>query len=97
MLGRMIRGLSGLPLGPAHRGQERVRDLDYVSAGPMSGRRGYGPEKMRMVSMPERRCACCSAVAGGFGVVGRDGIGVTDRERTVLSLISFGSGGVYER
>lgn len=46
-----------------------------------------------MVSMPERRWACCSAEPGGLGVVGREaGIGVTDRERTALSLISFASG-----
>lgn len=49
-----------------------------------------------MVSMPERRWACCSTVPGGFGVVGRDGIGVTDRERTALSLISLASDGMDE-
>jgi hypothetical protein len=51
------------------------------------------PEKMRIVSMPERRWACCCAVPGGLGVVGREpGIGVTDRERafSLRSLASVG-------
>jgi hypothetical protein len=45
-----------------------------------------------MVSMPERRWACGStSTPGGLGVVGRDGIGVTDRETTPLSLASLDS------
>ena len=45
-----------------------------------------------MVSIPERNW---SAPCGGFGVVGREGMGVTDRETTPFSRASFGSvGGV---
>lgn len=44
------------------------------------------PENMRMVSIPERRCACGS---GGLGVVGLDGMGVTERDTTPFSLASL--------
>lgn len=88
----MTRGPSGSPLGPAHQGQGKGPDLCSVRAGGMR-RRGHRPEKMRMVSMPERRWACWLADVEALGVAGRDGIGVTDREWTVFSLTSFGSGG----
>lgn len=48
------------------------------------------PEKMRMVSMPDLNW---SEPLGGFGVVGREGIGVTDLEMTPFSFGSLGSGG----
>lgn len=88
----MIRVLSASPLEPARQAQARGHDLGKRQRGSRRREGWDAPEKMRIVSIPERRWACCSADPGGFGVAGRDGIGVTDRERTALSLISFGSG-----
>lgn len=45
------------------------------------------PEKIRMVSIPVLNCD----PPGGLGVVGREGVGVADPERTPLSLPSLGS------
>jgi hypothetical protein len=42
-----------------------------------------------MVSIPDLNW---SAPLGGFGVVGREGIGVTDLERTPFSFASLFSG-----
>lgn len=42
-----------------------------------------------MVSMPDRNW---SDPWGGFGVVGREGMGVTDRDTTPFSLLSLDSG-----
>ena len=47
------------------------------------------PEKIRMVSIPERKLDCVSS-CGGLGVVDLEGMGVMDLENP-FSLESFGS------
>ena len=47
------------------------------------------PENILIVSIPERNW---SDPLGGLGVVGRDGMGVTDLEITPFSLESLDSG-----
>ena len=62
------------------RGRWRVKD-DKVENQLMWTRDegGYVPEKIRMVSIPERKLDCASS-CGGFGVVDREGMGVMDLE-----------------
>ncbi len=48
----------------------------------------HSPEKILIVSIPERKL---DSASGGFGVAERDGIGVTEREITPDSLLSFDS------
>lgn len=50
---------------------------------------GYTPEKIRMVSIPLLKLL--ASALGGLGVVGREGMGVADRETTPLSLVSLDS------
>lgn len=51
---------------------------------------GHAPENIRMVNMPDREIF---SPFSGFGVVAREGgIGVTERETTPGSLVSFDSG-----
>jgi hypothetical protein len=47
------------------------------------------PEKIRVVRVPERNVLPCTL--GGLGVVGREGMGVTEREEIPLSLESLPS------
>lgn len=61
----------------------------------LMGRRGRGrtrdiPEKMRMVSIPERKLDSASS-CGGLGVADLEGMGVMDLENP-FSLWSFDSG-----
>jgi hypothetical protein len=42
-----------------------------------------------MVSKPDLKLFAWSTALGGLGVVGREGIGVADREIIPLSLVSF--------
>lgn len=44
-----------------------------------------------MVSMPDLKLFVPSAALGGLGVVGREGIGVAEREMTPFSLLSLDS------
>lgn len=46
----------------------------------------HSPEKMTIVSIPERKFA---GSPGGRGVVGREGMGVLEREMTPFSFVSF--------
>jgi len=54
-----------------------------------------------MVSKPDLKLFAWSTALGGLGVVGREGIGVADREIIPLSLVSFdskdGNNGCYEQ
>jgi hypothetical protein len=56
---------------------------------------GCVPEKIRMVSIPERKLASASS-CGGLGVVDLEGMGVMDLENP-FSLESFDSVGERER
>ena len=49
------------------------------------------PEKIRIVSIPDLKLFVPSVALGGFGVVGREGMGVAEREMTPFSLLSFDS------
>lgn len=49
------------------------------------------PEKIRIVSIPDLKLLVPSVALGGFGVVGREGMGVAEREMTPFSLLSFDS------
>ena len=64
---------------------QRVRSRYKESGG------GCVPEKMRMVSIPERKLDSASS-CGGLGVVDLEGMGVMDLENP-FSLCSFDSAG----
>ena len=54
----------------------------------------HAPEKILIVSIPDRKF---DSASDGFGVAERDGMGVTEREITPDSLLSFDSGTTIRR
>jgi hypothetical protein len=72
--------------GAEPKGDVRARGFSQSEGG---GERVAVPEKMRMVSIPERKLASASS-CGGLGVVDLEGMGVMDLEKP-FSLGSFDS------
>ena len=56
-------------------------------------REPLSPEKIRTASIPERKLGCWLAAWGGLGVVGREGMGVSDLDPPPFSALSLGSAG----